>query len=200
MADHTDQPPADLPNDPIPDGQGDKPEEAKPEGADTPPAKPEAKPNEKHEPEKMFTQADVDRIVRERLQREVKKGIREELKKLSGDGDDKDKPTVESIARERDTLLRENRIYKAADEVEAYVSDKNIKVRNMRGLLKFIRSDYQFDDDGKVANLKELIAEAKRDAPELFGVNAGSADGGAGNGYPVGADMNTLIRQAAGRA
>jgi hypothetical protein len=82
------------------------------------------------------------------------------------------------------------------------VSDKRnaVQVKNVRALVRFIEHDFQYDDDGKVTNLKELVTQAKGEAPELFGSTAGSADGGAGaQSQNGGGDMNAQIRRAAGR-
>lgn len=154
------------------------------------------------ESDKKFTQGDLDKYLNQRLGKKlraelIKRGIDPDAK----DGESTTKPTVDSVAKERDDALSKLRVYEAAEQVEEFITDKrnNAQVRNMRGLLRLIRSDYEFDDDGKVTNLKELIAEAKRDAPELFGAPASSVDAGAGGNGAVGASMNDLIRRAAGR-
>ena len=117
-------------------------------------------------------------------------------------GEKEGQPSVEELKGRAETAETELRRYRARDQVEAYVSDKrnNVQVRNMRALVRFVEHDFEYDDEGKVTNLKDLIAQAKADAPELFGVAAGSADGGAGAHSQNGdGDMNARIRQAAGR-
>lgn len=152
------------------------------------------------------TKAEAKRQAEELVTKTVKRKLRAELIKRGIDPDAQDgeqttKPTVDSVTKERDDAIARVRVFEAAEQVEEFIADKrnNVQVRNPRALIKFIRADYQFDDDGKVTNLKELIADAKRDAPELFGIATGSIDGGAGNGATLGADMNSLIRRAAGR-
>lgn len=47
---------------------------------------------------------------------------------------------------------------------------------------RYLRSDIQFDDDGKPTNVAELLRELKEDKPSLFKKTAGPADAGGGNG------------------
>lgn len=193
MADEPQDTPTDGKPQDTPDAQGPNAGGTK-SGAATPPAdKPEAE-------DKKFTQADVDRIVKDRLQRDVKKELQKELKKLSGEQEGQ--PSVEELKGRAESAETELRRYRARDQVDAYVSDKrnNLTVRNVRALMRLVEHDFEYDDEGEVTNLKELVAQAKAEAPELFGTAAGSADGGAGAQNGSGAlDMNSHIRQMAGR-
>jgi len=59
--------------------------------------------------------------------------------------------------------------------------------------------DLEFDDDGEPTNAQALVDALKKSRPALFGSKAGSHDGGArGTGTPKTADMNELLRAAAG--
>lgn len=60
--------------------------------------------------------------------------------------------------------------------------------------------DLEFDKAGNPTNLKELLAKLKKDKPMWFGAGGpGSFDGGSRQPTDEPVDMNTAIRQAAGR-
>jgi hypothetical protein len=153
--------------------------------------------------DKQFSQDQVNKIVQKRID----KAVRQALIKRGIDPDDKDtgkdaKPTVETVAKERDDLATRLRIAEARDQLESFIADKrnSLTVSNVRGLFKYIKDDLEFDDEGKVTNFKDVLAVAKSEAGEFFRpVGVGSADGGKGGNGVVGADMNSIIRAAAGR-
>lgn len=179
---------------PPPDGQGNKPDDSPQGKADTPPA-------DKPEGDKKFTQADVDRIVKDRLTREVKKELKNELKKLTGEGEGQ--PTLEDLKTENATLKtqgtekdNELRRYRARDQVDDFVSDKRnqVSVRNMKALIRYVEHDFEYDDQGKVTNLKDLVTKAKLEVPELFGGSSSSIDAGNGSRQTSAMDMNAWMR------
>lgn len=147
--------------------------------------------------EKTFTQADVDRIVANR----IKSGVKAELKKLSGDGEDK--TNVEDLQRqlsERETKIRS---YEARETVETFLTDGrnklNVKPENVRGIQAIVIPQLEYDDDGKPSNLKEAIENAKSLAPALFANTPSSINAAAGRNAAAPAnDMNSFIRQQAG--
>lgn len=149
------------------------------------------------QPEKTFTQADIDRIVQNRL----KSAVKAELKKLTAD--DPEKPNVEELQRqlsERDTKLR---AIEARESVTDYLSDArhklNVKPENVRAIVKLVMPDLEYDDEGKPSNIKDAIENAKSLAPALFANTPGSIDANAGrNGHVTAPNMNQLIRQQAG--
>ena len=147
--------------------------------------------------DKKFTQEDLDKYLTQRLD----KKLRKELIKRGIDPDEKDtgkdaKPTVETVTKERDDIAARLRIAEARDQLESFVADKrnNLTVSNVRGLFKYIKDDLEFDEDGKVTNFKDVLAQAKVEAGEFFRAAVGSADGGRGNGQVANVDMNALIR------
>lgn len=147
--------------------------------------------------EKTFTQADVDRIVANR----IKSGVKAELKRLSGDGDDK--PNVEELQRQlSETKTRAQQI-EARESVRDYLSDPvhklNVKAENVAAIVKLVIPDLEYDDDGKPANLKEAVNAAKSIAPALFANTPVSINANQGRqGTALSGDMNSFIRQAAG--
>lgn len=65
---------------------------------------------------------------------------------------------------------------------------------------RVLKSDLDYDEDGEVTNLKDLIDDLKQTTPHLFKAKAGAADAGNGTRQSAngGATMTQLIRQAAG--
>lgn len=144
--------------------------------------------------EKTFTQADVDRIVTNR----IKSGVKAELKKLTGEGDGT--PTVEELQRQLSEERTSRQTIEAREAVRDYLSDAkhklNIKAENVAAIMKLVMSDIEFDDKGNPSNLKEAVETAKSLAPALFVNTPASINAGAGrNGAVVGNDMNDWIRR-----
>ncbi|MDF2759173.1 MAG: hypothetical protein K0S99_1805 [Thermomicrobiales bacterium] len=73
-------------------------------------------------------------------------------------------------------------------------------VVSKRAVWLSIKDDLEFDDDGEPTNVKAVVAKAKQDDPNLFPAARGSANGGDRGKPASGGDINSLIRQAAGRA
>ena len=119
-------------------------------------------------------------------------------------GEKEGQPSVEELQQRSEAAQRDLRFYQARDQVEDFISDKrnNAQIRNVKAFCRYFKDDFTFDDEGKVANLKELHARAKVETPELLGQTPSSIDGAAGgNGQvPATGDMNRLIRQAAGHS
>jgi hypothetical protein len=140
----------------------------------------------------------LENAIRAKMPQLHKQARKEIAKEVSGEKEGQ--PTAEELKTRAETAETELRRFRARDQVEAYIADKRngVTVRNTRALVRFIEHDFEFDDEGKVVNLKDLVTQAKVEAPELFGVITGSADGGVGARSSGSPDMNTLIRQRAG--
>jgi len=150
--------------------------------------------------DKQFSQEQVNKIVAKRID----KAVRRELIKRGIDPDDKEpgtKPTVDQLNKRAEEAEQRLRVFEARDQLETFISDKrnNVQVRNVRGLFKYIKDDLEFDDDGNVTNFKDVLAQAKNEASEFFGSATRSIDAGAGGRQNGSADMNALLRHAAGR-
>jgi hypothetical protein len=119
------------------------------------------------------------------------------LKKQLKEAEDKEK----AWARERQER-------DARDEVLAALTDDSDKntlraksPNSARAIFKLVKDDFEYDADGKILNLTQVLQQAKKDYGDLFaGKSAGSVDGGKGSQSMNGVDMNSRIRQAAGRA
>lgn len=97
------------------------------------------------------------------------------------------------------TWLVEKRERDTRDAVIEAASDEKVGARNPRAVYRLIKDDLEFDESGKVQNLKAAIEKAKADFPELFGKaaggGAGSVNGGAGGrGNAPPQDMNAVLR------
>lgn len=112
---------------------------------------------------------------------------------------------VKELETESERWASERRERDARDYALGVLSDESernqFRARNPRTVYKLIKDDLQYDDEGKVTNLTELLKQAKADDPLLFGRVGSSVDGGAGSRQNAQAfDMNAQIRRMAGRA
>ena len=117
---------------------------------------------------------------------------------------DAKKTDVERLTAEL-AALRAERDKAAADLVARDVRDAVVDAATRAGarrpiaVYKLIADELETGDDGKPSNVGKLIESLKKAEPDLFR-SAGSADGAArGLGTPANADMNALLRRAAGR-
>ena len=153
-------------------------------------------PQPEAQPEKTFTQADVDRIVQNRL----KSAVKAELKKLT---DDPQQPTPEDYQRQLSDKDAKIRSYESREVVENFLNDGrnklNVRPENIRGIQALVIPTLEYDDQGSVTNLKEAIESAKSIAPALFANHQSNINANAGNQTaPVGTNMNDFIRRSAG--
>jgi hypothetical protein len=159
-------------------------------GTGTQPAQqPEAQP----EPAKTFTQADVDRIVQNRL----KSAVKAELKKLTSDGEG---VTVEELQRQLSDERTRTRAIEAREAVQDYLSDPkhklNVRAENTRAIVKMVMQDIEYDDKGQPTNIKDAIESAKSLAPTLFVNSQSNINAGAGRDAATApTNMNDFIRQ-----
>lgn len=142
--------------------------------------------------EKTFTQADVDRLIG-KAKKEQKADFEKKLSQAEQTETERlkaEKAELEIKLRSRDA---EDAIATAATKAGAVNAKAVVRLAHAIGL--------EFDKDGKLANLKDLIVEAKETAPELFPTRTGPANGADGNNgaASVGQSMNDVIRRMAGR-
>jgi len=156
------------------------------------------------EGEKQFSQAELNRIVRRETEKAVKKAQQDAqtaAQQAAMTEAEKLKLRAEAAEKERDDARTEVLRQKARSKVLDYLTDPKEKVgaRNARAVLRMIEPSFEYEDDGEISNLKELVAQVKREAPELFMTSTGSANGGSGRTTQTHVDMNAAIRRAAGR-
>lgn len=101
------------------------------------------------------------------------------------------------LSAERDRALAD---LAARDVREAVVSAaERAGARRPLAVYRLIADEMDLDEAGKPTNVAKLIDSLKKSEPDLFRTN-GSADGAARGVAPsAGADMNALLRRAAGR-
>lgn len=143
---------------------------------------------------KTFTQDDLDRLLA--------KTRREEKAKYEKQLEDASKSEVERLKAdlaERDARLAER---ETKDDVTGFLQQNGCKRPEAAYLL--VKGSISRGKDGKVEDLKGLLAEAKQLAPEFFDDSKprpGSADAGKkedGGTRSVGQKFNDAIREAAG--
>lgn len=154
-------------------------------------------PKAEAQTEKTFTQADVDRIVQNRL----KTAVKAELKKLSGD--DEGKPGVEDLQRQLSEKDAKLRAFEAKGKISDFIADGrnklNVRPENIRGIEALVLPLLEYDEDGTPSNLKDAFESAKSIAPALFANSSASINAGNGrNNQTPPRGMDALIRQATG--
>lgn len=145
--------------------------------------------------DKKFTQADVDRMIKNR----IASGVKAELKKLTGDPEGG--VTLDSVQQQLNDLKTENQTLRASQDVRNYLSDStnqlNIPPQNIAAIEELVNTRLTYED-GKPSNLKDAVASVKGIAPSLFAVTPSNVDAGAGRRAVSGpADMNKVIRDLA---
>ncbi len=139
-----------------------------------------------------FTQEEVNRLVGKARKEEQQK-LDKQIKDAALSEQQRSEQRVKELEAETRTLRARDVVAVAAEKLGA---------KNTNTIFKLIKADLEYDDKGAITNLKEVLDEAKRDAPDLFGKKAlGSGDGGKDNqgGREGGTSMNDFIRRSAGR-
>lgn len=119
---------------------------------------------------RFVTDDEINDIVKRRLARATK------------DAEDKAQLSKEQLLeRERDEAVKDLRVSNARDE---FITASGIDYAKASRLFKVYKDELEFDDKGKVENLKDVLKSARADWPEWFGNEKpkGGADLGGGNG------------------
>lgn len=143
--------------------------------------------------ERTFTQADVDRIVQNRL----KSAVKAELKKLTGDGD---VASVEDLQRQLSEERNARQRLEARHTVREYLTDPRHKLNLDAGVVpeieELVAARLEYDDDGKPSNLKETVESLKSRLPRLFANTQSNINANNGRGAQPGPlNMNDFVRQ-----
>lgn len=136
------------------------------------------------------------------------KGLRKALDRLKQENreyrdklreiQDKDKSQSELIAEERDDLKADNERLRTYVRRAHFIEDIGLpRPRLAWAALQDLSIDVEFNEDEKTSNLPEVRKALRREFPEEFGDR--SVNGGETGQGPVGDDMNSRIRAAAGR-
>lgn len=165
---------------------------AAPTGAATQTATTEEQP----EPEKKFSQADVDRIVANR----IKSGVKAELKKLAGNGE----VSIEDLQRQLSEERTERQKLMARQTARDYLTDPKHKLSVPSDALpeveELVLARLEYDDDGKPSNLKDVVESLKTRLPRLFANTQSNINANNGRSNAAGPlNMNDFVRQHAVR-
>lgn len=154
---------------------------------------------EKDQQPKTYTQAEIDRIVRERLQRDrAKQPSAEELKSLREKAAEHDRLKAESLsaeerakadkdAAESRATQAEERARKTALRAEIASACAAASVSDVAAVRAILNEDHaseiKWDDDGEPTNIDELVKKILKDRPYLKGSKFdGGGDGGSKGG------------------
>lgn len=144
---------------------------------------------------KVHTPEEVSRIVAREVAKAEKKW-KDSAEKAQVDATKTETERLQGKISELETQIRER---DTKDTVLAALQNRKFAAKNPQAVYRLVKDELDVAKDGKVTNLDDVLAQAKTDYPELFGLKpAGSANGGEGNGQPAKVDMNTQLRRAAG--
>lgn len=141
---------------------------------------------------RSYSQADLDRLTA-KVRREEKAKLEKQLSQAQMGETERLKAENESLkasirARDAERQLVDAVTKAGADDPDAVVGWIQAK------------TSLEFDDDGKIANLRDVIAESKERLPNRFPKRPGSGNGGdGGHNAHAGVSMNDIIRRAANR-
>lgn len=135
---------------------------------------------------KMLSQDEVNKLIEDRLTRAKSKWDKdaEDARQKAAQ---KDLPEVDRLKAENDRLTKLNADHAAKvrdadsrESVRATAKKLGAVEDSINAIYRMVKSDIEFDDDGKPTNVDGLLAEAKQIAPQLFKPAVGKGDGGAG--------------------
>lgn len=153
-------------------------------------------------PENLLKALKAEREARRALEREIKP-----LRTYKQQQDDAAKTSEERLAaREKAVADQEARITMRLrtsilrDEIGNAVAAERLTLQAPVGdVLRLMDSDAVEWDGETPKNVRQLLRDLVKDRPYLATKRPGTADGGAGDSGDRALDMNTVLRQAAGR-
>jgi len=132
--------------------------------------------------QRFFSQTEVNRIVKREVERAMKNSKLPELE------------AAQAKVSELETQIKHKELRQCVAEAAAKAGAKNANL-----LFRAIEERLETGDDGRPNNLDEVIKQARRDYPELFGpASRGNANGGAGQQNNPRPSMNELLRKNRG--
>lgn len=146
-----------------------------------------------------YTKSDLTRIVQREIAAERRKAeakAKQEQERKESEARGEYQKLLSQLERERDEAQATLRRMNAERAVES--AARKAQAEHPEVVMRLIRDDLQFDDEGNPTNVDTLIGKLKKEYPRYFVAVATGADGGK-TGSPDAADMNQLIRRAARR-
>lgn len=146
--------------------------------------------------EKAFTQADMDRVISERVARErAKFADYADLKKKAASAmTEQERAVSEAEQRGRSAALKESGSRLALAEFRTAASEVGLNKQALEGFLEYAEMTRFVGDDGE-PDIKAIGMAVKKIAGPK---NTTNYDGGARSSAAPPTDMNALIRRAAG--
>jgi hypothetical protein len=126
----------------------------------------------------------------------AKKGTGTTGNRKSGGASGSDDRTSEELETQRsviEDLRKEVRAGKAEREVRT--TAEKAGAANTDRIFRIIRTDIEYDDDGNPDNVADLIADVKKDYPELFKKRNGTGDLGGGGSSNKKSGKGDFFRQ-----
>lgn len=165
--------------------------------ADTDEGQEQGKPAQASE-DKKFTQADIDRVVADRVARERSKysDYGDLKKKAAAAMSDQDKALAEAEQRGRSAALQSQGTRLAKAEFRATAAGK-VSPEALDGFLEYADMKRFVDEDGEPDN-KAIAAAIKKLAGAAPTTGSGSYDGGVRTTAEKPKDMNDMIRRSGG--
>lgn len=129
------------------------------------------------------------------------KTAQQELNRLKNAGKtDEEKRDADLKGAQERADVAETRLQTLAGR--AAITDAAAKVHAIspKAVFALVKDDLTYNDDGEPTNVAAVIAQARKNEPDLFRASGGGGDGGA-KGKPVtdANDINAAIRRVAGR-
>jgi hypothetical protein len=152
------------------------------------------------EPEKKFSQADLDRIIEDRVSRERKKyaDYGDLKKKATAALSDHERAVAEAEQRGRSEALQATGVRLARAEFRAAAAGK-VDADQLDGFLEYADLRRFIDADGE-PDSKAISSAIKKISGNTGTVKNGSFDAGVRTPADKPTDMNSLIRRQAGYA
>lgn len=135
---------------------------------------------------KMLSQDEVNKLIEERLTRAKSKWDKdaqtaaEKQKEAELPEIEQLRKRLEAAERDRDSLRAVKRDGESREAVRSAAKRLGATDDSVNAIYRMVKTDIEFDDEGKATNLADILAEAKQIAPQLFKPIVGKGDGGAG--------------------
>lgn len=136
---------------------------------------------------KMLSQDEVNKLIEDRLTRAKSKWDKDAETAAAAKAE-KELPEIERLRKQLERLESEkNELAAKTREADGREAVRTVAKRlgatedSLNAVYRMVKSDIEFDDEGKPKGIDALLAEAKQIAPQLFKPTVGKGDGGAGN-------------------
>ncbi len=142
-----------------------------------------------------------------KAERDARRKAEKDLKALQAkvaEFENKDKTETEKSqaaqkAAEERAAAAESKARSFAARVAITDAATKLNAISLKAVIAMVTPDLDYDDDGEPTNVTALLAQLKKDEPQMFKASQGSGDGGKGQDRASKTDINTALRGVAGR-